>query len=66
MKRPTEKDREAWIEERYAELTDGVTNISDELSQQYHERACEDYDNMMADLAERARDERIDMEMERC
>lgn len=57
MKRPTQEDREAWIDERYAELTEGIIDIPDDLSYYYHEKATEDYNNMMADKAEQERDD---------
>lgn len=64
MRTPTELDREIWIEQRVAELFVEQENSGDEI---YHlalyDQACEDWNNMVADLAERARDERIDREM---
>lgn len=66
MRTPTELDREIWIDERYAELTSEIDDISSDDEIVYYDQACEDYNNMMADLAERARDERIDREMGLC
>lgn len=57
MKRPTEEDREAWIDERYAELTEGMTEISINQECIYHDQATEDYNNIMADKAEQERDD---------